>query len=57
MFKYLKIQDLKLTREICHLPLLWLKPENRNYQTIYERIKYSCSKDGIFLNILLLAFF
>lgn len=37
-------KDLKLTREICHLPLLWLKPENRNYQNIYDRIKHSCGK-------------
>lgn len=35
-------RDLKLTREISHLSLLWLKPENRNFQNIHEKIKSYC---------------
>ncbi len=34
--------DLKLTKEICHLALLWLRPENRNFDQIYGRVKSCC---------------
>ena len=37
-------KDLKLTREIAHLSLLWLKPENRNSQNIQTNIKSRCCK-------------
>lgn len=37
-------KDLKLTREIAHLSLLWLRPENRNYQNISNKIKARCCK-------------
>ena len=33
-------KDLKISREICHLPLLWMKPENRTYQSIQAKIKF-----------------
>jgi hypothetical protein len=36
-------KDLKLTRDICHLPLLWIKPENRIYDQIQSKIKFRCS--------------
>lgn len=36
--------DLKLTREIVHLSLLWLRPENRTVENIYENIKSRCGK-------------
>jgi hypothetical protein len=35
-------KDLKLTREISHLPLLWLKPDNRHYKLIQNKIKSRC---------------
>ena len=37
-------RDLKLTREIAHLPLLWMRPENRTVQTIQTKIKNRCRK-------------
>jgi hypothetical protein len=37
-------KDLKLTREIAHLSLLWFKPENRNYENVHDKIKSSCCK-------------
>ena len=37
-------KDLKMTRDIAHLSLLWLKPENRNYQNIQNKIKSRCCK-------------
>lgn len=37
-------KDLKLSREISHLSLLWFKPENRNFQNIYDKIKTRCRK-------------
>ena len=41
-------KDLKLTKEISHLCLLWMKPENRNYQNIHEKIKTRCCKNSKF---------
>lgn len=38
-------RDLKLTKEIVHLPLLWIKPEERTYEKIYEKIKSRCYID------------
>jgi hypothetical protein len=35
-------RDLKLSREIAHLALLWFKPEHRTVENIYERIKSLC---------------
>jgi hypothetical protein len=40
-------KDLKLTRDISHLSLLWLRPENRTYQYLHDNLKTRC---GIFLN-------
>ena len=37
-------KDLKLTRDISHLSLLWFKPSNRTCQNIQEKIKSRCSK-------------
>ncbi len=32
-------RDLKLSKEVAHLPLLWIKPENRFCELINEKIK------------------
>ena len=45
-------RDLKLTKEICHLALLWLKPQNRTLENIYQKIQSRCCK--CFVNSLLL---
>jgi hypothetical protein len=37
-------RDLKLTKEISHLALLWMKPENRTYEKIHQKIKSKCCK-------------
>jgi hypothetical protein len=46
-------KDLKLTRDISHLSLLWFKPSNRTCQNIQEKIKSRCSKFAFFFFILL----
>jgi hypothetical protein len=35
-------KDLKLSREIAHLSLLWFKPENRTVENIHEKISSRC---------------
>lgn len=37
-------RDLKLTKEICHLALLWIKPQHRTFENIYNKIKSRCCK-------------
>lgn len=37
-------RDLKLTKDISHLSLLWMKPENRTYEKIHQKIKSKCCK-------------
>jgi len=32
-------KDLKLAKEVAHLPLLWIRPENRFYEFINDKIK------------------
>lgn len=36
--------DLKLTKEICHLTLLWFSPRKRSFENIYSKIKSRCCK-------------
>lgn len=37
-------RDLKLTKEICHLTLLWFSPKHRKADTIYNKTKSFCCK-------------
>ena len=50
-------KDLKLTREISHLSLLWLKPDNRTVQNIHDKIKSRCGRLLLTFYICLLQIF